>query len=203
MMTAAADAGVKHIIFGASWTVNAAKRLPGLSSRFAPGEALLMSLQKSHGLTWSVLRGGYFYSNYAEMRRVGSSGQADEFRFADFCVPANDPDDIGRVAAAIALVGGRGHEGKYYEISGPERLWMGDVAKAFFDILGRPTELVEMRGEDCLDTLPGFLKEAYEFMIEVGRDAVPFSADLEKVTGKKAVSLREWLQLHKDKLAVS
>lgn len=189
MMYAAVEAGVKHIIFGASWTVRAADRLVLLAARFAPGEALLRKLEHEKGITWTVLRGGFFHSSYMHFFQTAKDSQ---FRFLDFCAPSNDPNDIGRVAAAIASSNVKAHHGKLYEISGPERLWIRDVVTTI-------TQYVQVSVEECTKMMPLFLKQAFEYIVEAGEDAIPMSTDVERITGKPPVSFREWLMKSKQR----
>lgn len=194
MIRAAADAGVHHVVYCGSWTVNQPEKVSALAGRFLAGEALLKELERERGMTWTVLRGGFFYTNFLEL--LSSLKTSDEFKFVNCCVPANDPRDIGRVAAAICSEGGRGHEGKVYEISGPERLWMTDVASIFSNVLGRDIKFVKGSPEECLSGLPGFLKQAFGYLAETGEEAIPFSNDVETVTGQPAISLAHWVAEH-------
>lgn len=194
MISAAAEAGVRHVVFCGSWTVNQPEKVSGLARRFLPAEELLKTLEKDRGMTWTSLRGGFFYNNFRDL--LGSLKTSDEVKFVDFCVPANDARDIGRVAAAVASKGGRGFEGKVFEISGPERLWMGDVANVFGCVLGRDIKFVKVPAEECLSGFPDFLKQGFEYLAEAGEKAVPLSNDVEMITGQPAVSLAHWVAEH-------
>lgn len=194
MITAAAEAGVRHVVYCGSWTVNQPEKVSGLANRFIAGEELLKTLEKERGMTWTSLRGGFFFNNFQDL--LGSLKTSDEVKFVDFCVPANDPRDIGRVAAAVASKGGRGFEGKVFEISGPERLWMGDVTNIFGSVLGRDIKFVKVPAAECLSVLPDFLKQAFEYLVEAGEKALPMSNDVERVTRQPAVSLAHWVAEH-------
>lgn len=63
MVNAAVAAGVRHIVFGGSWTVNALERVPDIAHRFAGTEALLRSLAAEGKLTWTSIRGGWYSQN--------------------------------------------------------------------------------------------------------------------------------------------
>lgn len=199
MINAAVAAGVRHIIFGASWTANAKDTVTIIASRFVPGELLLKQLEAEVGLKWTVLRGGFFYDNYVEL--MGGLKTSDEVHFIDFCAPANDPGDIGRVAAAVADAGGKGFEGKVFEISGPERFWMRDAVRTVAEVVGRELKFVEVNIEELVEVLPPFLTEAFTYMLERGEEAVPLSNDVESVTRKPATSFREWVSEHRDQFA--
>lgn len=192
MMTTAVKVGVKHIIFGASWTVNAADKLPSLSGRFKPGEQLLKKLQIENGIKWTVLRGGFFHGNFGQL--FANLKQTDIIEFASMRIPSVDPRDMGRVAAAVA-VNRTNHEQHVYEISGPEDSSMDDIVRVFAAVLERPITFKRIDVEQAVSNMPLYLKELFTYLAEGGK--IPFSTDVKLVTGKDAVSLKEWVEENK------
>ena len=63
MINAAVAAGVKHIVFGGSWTVHATTEVPDIAQRFYSAEQLLQRLGSEGKITWTSLRGGWYASN--------------------------------------------------------------------------------------------------------------------------------------------
>jgi NAD(P)H dehydrogenase (quinone) len=63
MIQAAVNAGVKHIVFGGSWTVHAPEDVPDIASRFVGTEALLKALGDDGKITWTMIRGGWYSAN--------------------------------------------------------------------------------------------------------------------------------------------
>lgn len=192
MIKAALEAGVRHVILAASWTVIAPTQVSTIAMRFLPSEELLIALGKSYNLKWTVLRGGYFHSNYAMFADALTKG--DEIKFPDYCVPSIDASDIGRVAAAIAKDRGEGHKDRVYEISGPEKNSLSDFARILSDVLERDIRFVDIPFEQCADGLPLFLRELIGYLNSKGEGAVPMSNDVREVTGVAPLSLREWVK---------
>ena len=56
-------AGVSHIVFGGSWTVIAAERIPDISGRFVGAEKLLTDLAAEGKVKWTSIRGGWYAAN--------------------------------------------------------------------------------------------------------------------------------------------
>jgi uncharacterized protein YbjT (DUF2867 family) len=195
MMSAAAEAGVKHIVFGGSWTVNVSEEVKIIAARFAPGEAQLKRLEEEKGITWTVLRGGFFCGNLPHM--FGSLKAGNKLMFPDLTLPPVDVDDIGRVAAAVGVARGVGHSGKAYEISGPERLSSGEMCGVLAKVLGRDLELVPVPIADYTSKLPLPLQELMLYLAEKGEAAVPLSQDVEAITGEKAISFEKWAVANK------
>jgi uncharacterized protein YbjT (DUF2867 family) len=90
----------------------------------------------------TFLRASYFMQNLAEVH-------AEEIRTrGEIFVPAGDgrtsfvdARDVGAVAAAALVDGGRGT--RAYDLTGPEALTYGEVAAIFTEVLGRPVEYAD------------------------------------------------------------
>jgi len=114
-------------------------------------------------------------------------------------------NDIGEVAA-IALTTS-GHEGKVYSLTGPDTLSYQQVAQLLSDELGRKITQVPLSEEDLKKNASTFLPpqgvEPFCNMIKYlkngGHDR-PDTGDVEKVTGHKGQSLKDWLHQNADAL---
>ncbi|KAA0167895.1 hypothetical protein FNF31_00225 [Cafeteria roenbergensis] len=194
MINAAVEAGVKHIVYVGSWTVIAPEAVSVIASRFVPSEALLESLSASHDVTWTVLRSGYFFNNFAGM--LASVRKGDSMVFPDLKIPAMDPRDIGRVAAHVCAAHGKGHEGKTYDISGSEMLSGASLASALSEALGRTIRHVSVPAEEYSKPLPPAFKELISYLSEKQEAAIPISSDVEEVTGRAPVKFVDWAREH-------
>jgi uncharacterized protein YbjT (DUF2867 family) len=136
---AAKKCRVKHVVkfsaFGADANAPA-----GFSKWHGESEEYL----KRSGLAWTILRPPFFMQNLfglASMIQNGTIYQpAGEGKAGHV-----DVRDIAAVAAAA--LSEEGHEGKTYEITGPELLSFHDIAAAFSEILGRPIAYVDVPPE--------------------------------------------------------
>jgi len=73
-----------------------------------------------------------------------------------------------------------------------------DMASVFAEGLRRPITLADAVSVDQFSApLPPPLKELVAFMGERKETAIPLSDDFEQITGKKPMSLRDWVEEHK------
>lgn len=176
---------MRHIVLASSWTVGCAKEIPEIASRFVRAEELLQSSK----VGWTILRGGFFHSNYTNCFRGGDGAVS----FVDFCVPSMDPSDIGRVAAHVVHDCKR-HDGRIYDISGTKRNSMSDVARVFSEVLGNNFQFAAADNARCFTRLPTYLAEVYEYAVNEGEDAVPMTDHVFKITGTPPMSLATWIR---------
>jgi len=110
--------------------------------------------------------------------------------------------DIGEISA-VALVDGEKHYGKNYEVTGPDTLTGNEIAKIFSSVLGKeiayhPLTIPQTK-EKVSHFMPPPVAEAYcemfTYFANGGYDR--HNADLEKVTGSKGQSLKEWIEENK------
>ncbi|CAJ1406900.1 unnamed protein product [Effrenium voratum] len=187
MINAARAAGVEHIVYIGSWTVHAPEQLKGLASRFVPSEKLLKELSEDGGPNFTSLRSGFFFQNYLAWKE---GIQAGCVRWPNFTIPAVDPRDMGRAAAAV-LGDPRPHRGRCYEISGPRKLTTKEVVGILSKKLGKEIKHEELP-YDALTFLPPFLQELFLYMGQKGEAAVPFSEDTMKLCGEHT-TFESWL----------
>jgi uncharacterized protein YbjT (DUF2867 family) len=124
---AAKAAGVRHVVF---LSLLGAEKVPVMPHR------RIEKVIEEAGLPCTSLRAAYFMQNLVVMHR-------DDIRLrSEIFVPAGggktsfvDTRDIARVAAK-ALVE-EGHEGKAYDLTGPEALDFYEVARILSEVLGK------------------------------------------------------------------
>jgi uncharacterized protein YbjT (DUF2867 family) len=137
MVDAAKAAGVAHVVKLSSVGADAEKppiflKLHGDAERH---------IERS-GLAWTFLRPNFFMQNYL--------GYADAIRTQGvLAAPAGDgrhPDvdahDVAAVAARVLTEAG--HEGRAYELTGPEAQSFADVARRIATITGREVRFVDL-----------------------------------------------------------
>ena len=197
MINHAVQNGVKYITVVGSWTVNNPKEIQIISSRFVSSENLLEKLGKEKGLKWTVLRGGFFMENLL-MDNVKQAAINDSaFNFPKVFVPMVDTRDIGKSAAAcLAAANIDQHHGKKYEMNGPELLSGEDVARVLGKVLGKQIEYRETPKEVAKKFMPEAVSQIFEFMIDHGKQAVPFTQDVKNLTGQNS-TLETFLSEHK------
>lgn len=105
--------------------------------------------------------------------------------------------DIARVAA-IALTE-RGHEGRSYDLTGPEALSFVDIAAILTETTGAPVEHVAISDDDALGALLGAGVDEWRarglvelFEASRGGYGTQISGDVERVTGVPPQTYRQW-----------
>ena len=132
VISAAKQAGVRHIVKFSAITAD-----PKSQSIFPRMHGQIEAQVRTSGLAWTFLRPTFFMQNFlglAEMVKQGTIYQ-----------PAGDgksaPADVRDIAAvAVKALTEAGHEGKAYDITGPELLSYHDMARILSDVSGHPVK---------------------------------------------------------------
>lgn len=200
VLRAAQQSPLRHVVLISSSTVYAEPEI-ALGRWHREAEDLL----KASGLTYTLLRPGYFSSN-AGMWWAGSI----RAQGAVYLQPSRartapiDPRDIAAVAA-IALTE-PGHEGKTYRLIGPPpHLGSADQVRIVGEALGRPLRIVEVTEAAAREGMlragrPAFLVDAVtEAMRSGDREGdETLSNDVFEVTKKEPRSFATWVRDHVD-----
>ncbi|CAF1117376.1 unnamed protein product [Brachionus calyciflorus] len=181
MIDSAVESNVEYIVLVASFTVNHPERMSILSSRFAPSERLLENYSREKGLKWTVLRGGVFMEN--NLWNIKKSLETSVYKGFDVCVPYIDTKDIGRCAAVCLASDNKNiqqHNGKYYEMNGPERLDGYQIAEIISKVFNKKITYEPIQMDK--NSFPEALYQCFSFMMEQ-KDCVPFGNDVKDLTG--------------------
>lgn len=190
VIAAAADAGVGQVVLLSSLGVEA-----GVASGpfHAPGEEKL----RASGLAWTILRPGFYMAN-ALMWRDTIVGQGVIYEPTGSGRHALvHPADVGDVAAEV--LSSEGHEGKTYELTGPEALSSADCAAELSAALGREISHVDVPDEGFRQGLaeagvPGPVVDnlaRYYAMVKAGEfDMV--TSTVADLLDRPARTFREW-----------
>ncbi len=186
------------------------RRLVKLSVLGAPTEAY--SFAKVHrpveraiessGIPYTLLRPGSFMQNFVTFEGEGIRQTGS---FALPCGHARqtmvDVRDIARVAAKVLTSGG--HEGKAYDLCGPELLTYAQAAEKLSAATGRKITYVDVPEDEYRKMMTGMgvpgsyverLLELYRYIRE-GRAAVT-STSVKDVTGREPVTFDQFAREH-------
>jgi uncharacterized protein YbjT (DUF2867 family) len=146
VVDAAVKAGVHHIVKLSAAGANAVK--PTLLARLHRESEKHI---EASGVPFTFLRPNFFMSNYLQfadtIQRQGAIyAPAGEGRHADI-----DVKDIAAVAARCLTEGD--HQGRIYELTGPEALSLADGARKISKITGRDVQFVDVSPEDGVDAM--------------------------------------------------
>jgi (4-alkanoyl-5-oxo-2,5-dihydrofuran-3-yl)methyl phosphate reductase len=153
-------------------------------------------------LAWTFLRPGMFMANSLGWApTIKAQGQVFS-PTGDGTVAPISPHDIAAVAAEA--LSAAGHEGKAYELTGPELLSAPDQVAILSRVLGKPIACVEITIEAAADRMmkigaPASLVEGLsEFWrtIKAGKAAIQ-TGEVERLLGRPAQTYEAWAIAHR------
>ncbi|HTV58623.1 MAG TPA: SDR family oxidoreductase [Verrucomicrobiae bacterium] len=169
----------------------------GIGAWHAAGEKAI----RESGIPWTIVRPGGFMSN-ALFWRDSIRDQGKVFsNYGDGKVAYIHPRDIAAVAARALTESG--HEGKIYELTGPEAISVGEQVRILSDAVGKPIEYVPITDEVARERmlklgLPSFIIDAllpFASVIRSGRVS-QVSPVVEQVTRRKPRTFADWSHQH-------
>lgn len=159
------------------------------------------ALIEASGIPFTFLRPSMFMTQlFAFAREIRASG-AMPVAGGDGRLAPVDPADVAAVAA-VALTEA-GHEGRGYELTGPELLSFGEMAAVLTRVLGRPVRHQDLTDAEEAASLAGAglpryvvdgLVETFS-LIRAGRFAY-LTGDVAAVTGRPPEPLEAWARAH-------
>lgn len=196
---AAKRSGVRHIVKLSQLAAD--EKAPG---RFQRYHAAIENYIAKTGMPHTFLRPNLFMQGLLNFRATILSRGAFYAPAGTAKVSVVDVRDIAEVAAKTLTESG--HEGKTYDITGPEALTHGEMATQISKALGREIKYVDVSPESMRQALLGFgmpawqadgLVEDYDHYRR-GEAAMVTSAVCE-VTGKEAVPFAQFAKDHADR----
>ena len=197
---AAGEAGVRHVAYTSY--LNPVEENPAV---ITPDHRDTEAALRESGLAWTALRNA-FYAEY----QIPAGAQA----IATGQLVHNNGEGktayVSRedcAAAAAAVLTTEGHEGRAYDITGPEPLGQGDVAALLSEVSGHPVEAVAVDDDTFVDglTAAGLPEPAARAIATYGRAIregyIDGTSDaVENLTGRPPRSLREVFEVHRGEL---
>ncbi|MFB7259893.1 SDR family oxidoreductase [Streptomyces nojiriensis] len=171
----------------------------GVATRpFGPTRIAMRTLEdtlRGSGMEWAILRPGGFASNalwWAESVRARQTVAAP---FGDVGVPVIDPADIAAVAAACLL--DDRHNGRVYELTGPEVITPRQQARAIAAALGSPVTFHELtRNEAKTAMTQSMPAELADDTLDILGSPTPaelrVSPDVQQVLDRAPRSFADW-----------
>lgn len=192
---AATDAGVRRVV-----KLSARGAAIGSPVAFGDAHGRVEEHMRHRGVAHVVLRPGFYLTNLL--------GAADDVRQGVLALPAAgaqiamiDPRDIAEVAAAVLT--GSGHDGRTYELTGPEAVTGDDVARELSTLLGRRIDFVAVLDEAATarliaDGVPEWLATTTVAVFGQLRQGVQSEARdvVHALTGREPRSVADFLADH-------
>jgi uncharacterized protein YbjT (DUF2867 family) len=138
------QAGVRHVVkfSGAESNIG----FDPAKFRFARMHEEVERYLEASGLAWTHLRPSQFMQVYLREAPTIVAQGAIFLPAQDIKLSPIDVDDIAKIAFALLRAGG--HEGKSYDMTGPEALTMTEVAERISAAIGKPVRYVAISPED-------------------------------------------------------
>jgi uncharacterized protein YbjT (DUF2867 family) len=196
-VAAAVGAGVRRLVTQSGRRVDALAEYAGVGPE-AIGMLAAQTAVQASGIEWTILQPNNFNENFSEGDYYPAvlAGEL-ALPLKDTTEPLIAVADIAAVAAAALTEDG--HQGKVYELSGPESLSMDDAMAAVSAASGRPVTFRAETPEEHDEALRAaglpkdlvmFLNLMYEFMRAGNMTTV--TNDVEQVLGRKPITFAAW-----------
>jgi NAD(P)H dehydrogenase (quinone) len=143
---AAAEAGVRHVVY-----TSALSPEPPNPAAIAPSHHATELTLASSGLSWTVLRNSLYAEYQApEAARALSTGLLTHNR-GDGRIAYVSREDCA--AAAAAVMTGPGHEGRVYDVTGPDLFTADDLAALYGELGGRSVNTESLDDDTFIERL--------------------------------------------------
>ena len=146
---AARQSGVAHIVKLSQFGAEAHSPV-----RFLRYHAAVEAALQASGIAYTLLRPNLFMQGLLNFRSTIATQNAFYAAAGEAKVSAVDVRDIAEVA--VAALTESGHEGKLYELTGPQALTHAEMAEGLSRALGRQVAFVDIPPEAMREALLGF-----------------------------------------------
>lgn len=191
----AKQAGVRHVVKMSSMEAVASARTPIPRAHWAVEEYL-----RASGLAWTMIKPNFFMQNFLASARSIKENKSFSLPMGNGTTAMADARDIGAVTAEV--LAGKGHEGRSYEITGPELLTFHQVAARFSEVLGTPITYVPADPVAYLGILKRVLTEWHanavsELFREIAEGVTPhLTGTVRELLGREPISLTQFIRDH-------
>ncbi len=139
VIAAARQAGVRYLVKISTMCAAASAPSNALSYHFH-GEQRL----RESGIPFTILRPNSFMQNFFHYAPSIKYAGALYHCLGDAKMALVDTQDVAEVAAALLQIKGAGHEGKSYDLTGPEALTYAEAVEKIAAATGRPVQCVDV-----------------------------------------------------------
>lgn len=191
----AVKAGVKHLVKMSSMEAVAHAETPIPKAHWAVEEYI-----RAAGIASTMVKPNFFMQNLLSSAAGIKANRRFSLPMGSGTTGMADIRDIGAVCAEVLT--GHGHDGKSYEITGPEVLTFADVAERFSAVLGVKIEYVPMPMDQFRTRMTGVLEpwhlnavcELFREIAEIGLDHT--TDTFRTLTGREPRSVTQFIQDH-------
>lgn len=198
-VAAAKAAGVRHVVYVSTVAARPGQDL--MQSHLDTEQAVFTS-----GLQWTIVRMGMYFENLlmGALQHALGSGHFGATGPAPVANLARD--DVAAALAGVLL--GKGHEGSVYHVTGGASLTPAEIAATIGQVFGKKVEPAIITDEQYAGGLkaaglPDFVVEAIVGIAQTAAKGMldVVTGDVERLSGRKPVSLAEFLAARKQAVA--
>lgn len=200
-VTAASKAGVAHLLY-----TSMPNPEPGSPVHFAPDHYDTEQAIKASGIPYTIFRNGWYDENlFMATPQILATGQWYTSA-GDGRISYGARDDLA-AAIAAGLASGT-NESATYTLTGPQAYTTAEVAALVTEVTGKPIQVVQLSDDALTEGMKAAgLPEPFAKLL-VSFDATTRGGGLgmvtdavEKLSGRKSVSLKQFLETNKAALA--
>lgn len=199
VVDSAKAAGVKKLVKLSAWGA------AGGQFALAKMHRTIERAVEASGLAWTFLRPNGFMQNFANHMAGTIKAKGMIFQpAADTRISQIDARDIASVAARVLT--SPGHDGKAYELSGPEELSYEDAANILSRVLGKKITYTALTDDAArAGMLAAGMPDFYaDMLIDLYRAyrmgiAARISPDVKNVTGKEPIAFEQFVRDHAER----
>ena len=176
---------------------------PDALLRLARWQTVTEAQIESSGLPTTIVRPQLLMQS---LLRTASSIRSDDMLCGSFNgarLPLVDGRDVARVTATLLTT--EGHNGRRYDLTGPQLVSFFDVAEVFSSVLGRPIRYVDMPSQTYHEYLvgsglPNWIADDLTLLARSFRSDYRWSvtSDVSRITGQPAQTLAGFIRDHLD-----
>jgi len=193
----AVEAGIKHLVKLSSFEAVAEATSPIPALHYEVEQHIQAS-----GLGWTMIRPNFFMQNLLPSAYTIKNEGKFFLPMGDGVTVMMDCRDIG-AAMAETLVGD-GHEGRSYELSGPELVTFYDVAEQLSAVLGRKIEYVNQDPAAYRERVAPFMSSEWHtdavmyLFSEVADGVMPpkVTDTFSKLVGREPIAFKQFVRDH-------
>ncbi|SCL44818.1 Uncharacterized conserved protein YbjT, contains NAD(P)-binding and DUF2867 domains [Micromonospora citrea] len=198
LLAAAEAAGVRRLVFLSSGAVvPEAEPQPDVIAQYHRDVERAI---EASGLEWTFLRLLFPAINSLTFGMQLHGGDVIRAPYTQAAFSAVHERDVAEVAARI-LTGG-GHDGRAYDLTGPESLTQAQQVRILGETLGRSFTVEDLDPQPVLEQMSQFmdrqfLTALFRLMAEAVGKPAPVNDTVEQITGHPARTYAEWTAEHR------
>ena len=195
VLAEARAAGVRRVVQLSGMSAGSGDTSNAITAYMASSE----QAARESGLQWTIMRPAMFMSNTFQWLPQLRSGDVVRAPFGQVRAAVTDPADIAAVGA-LALTT-PGHEGRVYELSGPQALTPGERAAILGQTLGRDLRFEaqsdeEARAEMTATTPARYVDAFFDFYVGGSLDESKVLPTVQELTGRPPGPFSQWAVAH-------